>query len=215
MPENNHAARRPHGLTLAIAALALGVSTLALQHGAHATAQNGSDAVKTRIAVVDIQRVFNALDEIDVEMGAVQRRVDAQIEEFRGLIARRDQLQTDLTEREMPPSERNDMLVEVGVLAAQIEATQSFLQQRDSAERGDVLSSVFRQIVASVNEYAEREGFDVVLHDDTSFTLPGQGFGMPAVLQALRQRDILYRSDALDITDRIISEMNARYNAGG
>jgi len=81
-------------------------------------------------------------------------------------------------------------------------------------EQGDVIRELYLKLVAKAQDVAVKGGYDLVLLDDSSLKIPeratAEEFGL-----LLRERSVLYRNPAMDISDRILTIMNNEYASSG
>jgi Skp family chaperone for outer membrane proteins len=72
--------------------------------------------------------------------------------------------------------------------------------------------ALFNKITAAVRAYAEREGIDLVLTNDSGAEIP-QDLPDQQVLAAMTGRRVAFASEAIDITDEVALAMNNEYKA--
>ncbi|TVQ62081.1 MAG: OmpH family outer membrane protein [Phycisphaerales bacterium] len=205
--------RTSPGVVLASAALAIAAATLAWHAGASANANLAQAAQPARIAIADVQRVMNSLEEVQLrqqQYAEMLRQRDAGIAEQQRRLQTMD---TRLQEENMTEEQRRNMLVEMFELNASIEARTRATQELVDFEQGQVLREFYEKILGRIESFAQREGFDLVLFDDSRLGLPRDA-PRSTMQQVIRTRSVLYRDSALDVTDRIIAEMNAAFEAG-
>jgi|GEM_PF-825728 len=206
------AGRAMPGVVLASAALAIMGATLAWHAGAQAASARAEFAAPPRIAVIDVQRVVNSLNELETKFEQYQLVLNerrAQIEQLRT----RMQAKEREVEEVASEQQRAAILVEIFELNAQLEARLRALNEVGDFERGQIFAEAYKKILDRVEAFAQREGFDMVIFDDSRLTMP-RTVNVNTVQQLIRNRTVLYRTETLDATDRIIAEMNAAYQAG-
>lgn len=100
--------------------------------------------------------------------------------------------------------------------AMRLEATfrlETEIAQRTLGEHQKFMQlELFNKIIAAIKAFAEREGYDLVLTNDSGVSippnLPDQQF-----LSAVTGRRVAYASEAIDITDEVAQAMNNEYKA--
>lgn len=105
----------------------------------------------------------------------------------------------------------NLALEELGIL---IRNRNDALAMYRDFKAGSALKSVYEGIVTATSTIAQQDGYDLVLVDDTGIETPEVG-GIKAVSAPILSRQILYRTDAIDITQAVLTKMNADFEAGG
>ncbi len=206
--------RTTPGVVLGAVGLALASATLAWHAGASANAGALAAVDPARIAVADVQRVMNSLEEVQLRQAQYQEQVRQRQANIEQQQRRYQGMETRLREENMPEDDRRNMLIEMFELGASIEARTRMTQELIDLEQGQLFREFYEKIIDRVSQFAEREGFDMVVFDDSRLGIPRDA-GRGTVQQAIRARGVLYRRDSMDVTDRIIAEMNAAFQAGG
>ncbi|MDX2147015.1 MAG: OmpH family outer membrane protein [Planctomycetota bacterium] len=168
----------------------------------------------TRVAVVDVQRVFNSLEQRTamnekLTLSGQQRQAE--------LDKRKDALDAAKKQAELLPNkesaEYREALSNVRVRQAEVEAFARVQQQLIAFDTGDTIREIYASMLVAIEDFAKREGYDVVLVDDRDLKIPAQADG-DQVTSLIASRRTLFASDAVSITDRIITKMNNDFNAG-
>ncbi len=105
----------------------------------------------------------------------------------------------------------NLALEELGIL---IRNRNDALAMYRDFKAGSALKSVYEGIVTATSTIAKQDGYDLVLVDDTGIETPEVG-GIKAVSAPILSRQILYRTDEIDITQAVLTKMNADFESGG
>ncbi|MCE5326066.1 MAG: OmpH family outer membrane protein [Planctomycetaceae bacterium] len=173
-------------------------------------AQQGAGTPLTRVAVCDIGVVFANYERAKKE--------STNLEETRQKVekekARRTQKIDDL--RKELESFKDGPEQERAFRAYQKESVelQAWLQFEDNLatrSHATLTRSMYDQMNAAVAAVAKSRGIDLVLHREgampkTQTTLQ--------ILQVMRERKVLYNSDAIDITDPVVKYLNDSYTRG-
>lgn len=202
-------------LTLLLGAVVLGS---AAWHAGATAARQRPPATPTAIAVVNLPEILKNLAERTVrqtqldESAAVRQ---AQLDDLRVQI---EALQADLdtnnggTLRPGTPEYR-DAMIKLRELQVTIEARYKLLNQVLSFERGAVLRDLYTKIEGAVGQIADRDGWDLVLLDDTDFSIPEEA-GQDDMNRAILSRGMLYAHSGTDISAEVIRLLNNNFQAG-
>ncbi|MEO1128170.1 MAG: OmpH family outer membrane protein [Planctomycetota bacterium] len=176
---------------------------------AAAALQNASP---TSVALVDLGRALNALDETQMQEEEFQAFQD---EVMRHGLELRDRLETlDNELSVMSPDDPNYQ-------AKQIEQFRTELQIRDEQKLAQALIAkqfvklqvqMFDRLIEAAEEYATQEGYDLVVADDSSIEITDD-LPMAELRIALASRRVVFAADTVDITDAMINFMNNQFKA--
>ncbi len=200
--------RRAGVLALVIAALGLGS---ALGPGAaEASAVRGASA--TAVATVDLAKLLDGLD----ERVALEQDLNRQIEKRQGEL---DQVADEIKKmnddiallKEDDPS-RIEKIRDLRIKEVQAKAMRQFIQEQLSVEKGQMLAGLYQKAQSAVCDIAARDGWDLVLIDDSGLDLPEMATEQQ-MLQLILARRVLCASGAVDVTDEVKTLMNNRFNA--
>lgn len=214
--------KAPNALTIRLSrfslALMLGAAVLgsAAWH-AGASAAHRQPAAPTATAVVNLPNILEALAEREVRQreldGSAQGRqaqLDALTERIKGIEADLDPESGTL---KPGTSQYREKVIELRELQVSIEARFKLLNQVLSFERGAVLHDLYRKIEVAVAQIAERDGYHLVLLDDTDFSIPEEA-GQDDMNRAILSRAMLYSHPATDISEQVITLLNNEFQAG-
>lgn len=204
-------ARALTAMTVALASIALGATALAWNSAAKANASR-PPAAPTAVATVDLPAILDGLEEKsrhEADLQAVIQESQAKLDQ---LTKRIENIQADL---DMLPRDSAEWRAKFGEgleLQQQAEARKAVLTQIISLQRGESLRTLYLKIEAGITKIAEREGYDVVLLDDSKFPLPQQAPDTN-MERAILSKTVLYAHDAIDITQDVITLVNNEYRA--
>jgi Skp family chaperone for outer membrane proteins len=91
-------------------------------------------------------------------------------------------------------------------------ALSQFVQEQLSLEKGQMLATLYNKIQTSVCDILARDGWDIILIDDSGLDLP-QMAQEAQMLQLILQRRVLCAADRVDITEDVKTLMNNNFNA--
>lgn len=173
-----------------------------------------AQATPTSVAVVNLQ-VINQLaelkdlnDGVSARAAQYQKTIDGLNDEIKAI---KNELDNTIpkTDRQRRMQREADMYLLMQRKESSVKAFSELL----NIDQGAVLMALHDKLVATVSALAQKEGYDLVLVDDTSFHAPERATDDQVSIWA-RQRSILYRNSAIDLTDRVLTIMNNEYAAG-
>jgi len=205
-------ARALTAMTLALAALALGATTLAWTNAANATAAR-PPAQPTAIATVDLPAILDGLEEKNLHEAELQAVIADSQAKLDDLAERLVRIQEDLeTTIKQGTPEWRAKFGEGLELQQQAEVRRKVLTQTISIQRGESLRALYLKIEGGIKSIAEREGYDIVLLDDSKFPLP-QGIADNNMERAILSKSVLYAHESVDITQEVINLVNNEFRA--
>lgn len=197
---------------LILSAVVLSVALCAFAWNAGATSARVS-AQPTAIATVDIVAIFDGLDEREVLENNLNTRTQARQEQLNEVVNQIQALQANLSEiADRTTPEYREQIRQLMELRAVAEARREALSQIVSIDLGSVRRDMYLKVTAAIESIANREGYDMVVLDDSLFPLP-ENAADPDVYRAVITKTVLYRKDAIDITNQVITLMNNDFNA--
>lgn len=198
--------RTIHPLIPAIAVL---VAAFAWQAGANSARP---PAPATSIATVDISEIINQLKEREVREADLEKNMiarQAQLEEVADKIRI---LEADLQDGTPGTDVYKDKLRQHMEIKAVFNARGEALNSIVSIDRGIVMREMYNKVSDAISRIADREGYDIVLFDDSLFEVP-QGSPFPDVFRSIVTKSIIYRHENVNITDQVVNLMNSEFIA--
>jgi Skp family chaperone for outer membrane proteins len=202
--------------TRSVALVAAGVALAGVAMSAYSNASRLA-ATPTSVAVVDMQKAINGLDELKARNEANQKKADARVAELTKI---RDEITKQGKEleksAEMAPAGNSDIInkrAELMVRAQTLDAQANAYKQLTRLDAGDVLRDMHGKVLAGIDAIAKREGIDIVIADDRALELPNPGTDED-VGRAINSRRLLYATPTVDLTQRVLTQVNNDYNAG-
>ncbi len=176
-----------------------------------ARAQNAGG---TKVAVVNLNKVFNTIDEVKALNEKLQkdkedydRQQKLRTTEIEKIQNELDQLRPDSQQYD---DKNKELLKAKADLQAWYEVMNVDLQHRKKVQ----MKTLVDKIQDSVGDVAQQLGYDLVISD--------QSVELPANLELvtwdqlralINQRNILYAAKGVDITDKVIIQLNAKYHS--
>lgn len=196
-----------------IAAAVIGATVLFAAREAQGLAAVRAASAPTRVAVVDAMTVVNSLEELEARQNDFNAAITEAQTRLDSLKGEEERMIEDLQTMEFSDSEQRERLIELAELRGRAAGTREALEGVLGVEQGRIIASLYSKVTDTVADIARREGYDLVLVNDSSITPPADAPSQ-AVQQTIRNRRVLYTNEALDITQLVIDEMNALFRAG-
>jgi len=198
---------QPHRLTRVLGLIA----ALSLLAGPAAGLASAQSEQSTRIAIVDIQQVFNSLEEKTAIEADLRTRTQELQEKEEQRQKELQQLQSDLEilAKDSPAYKQKMEQLEMG--AIELQAWRQFETKKLNRERALQIERLYNETLETIGSVAEENGYDLVLYQeqkpDFSGVKPEQIGG------AIASRKVLWASDALELTEQVITRMNNEYES--
>ncbi|MFI4882594.1 MAG: OmpH family outer membrane protein [Phycisphaerales bacterium JB064] len=211
--------RRAHAGVGVLAAIAIGISTVALLKPT-ADASSVVRATPTPVATVDLVQVITSLKEFE----NVDKRIKAEGEKKKKEIEALDKqiqgLNEDLKSLDPNTDAYDQIFRELNMKMGIREVTAGNLIRWQSEDNARVLTELYEKATKAVAEVAKRDGWEVVVHRGQNLTVPRNPnvraeAAMDFVENFIQTRRVIYSGDAVDITNNVIQTMNNRFESGG
>ncbi len=193
-----------------IPALLVLIAAVAWQAGATSANSQRPPATPTAVATVDVVTIFDQIQELkDLEAQLEKNKSSrqAQLDEVSNQLKT---ISADLESMNKGTNEYKEKVREAMEKQAVLKARTDALNQILSIDRGNMTRDLFAKVDDAIKRIAEREGYDMVLFDDSTFVIP-EGVQYQDVQRAIVTRSVLYRSDSIDITKQVVDLMNNEY----
>ena len=201
--------KNTHSINPLIITLSILVAAFAWQAGANSSRP---PAQPTAVATVDIVLVIEKLEEIKVRESELEARKAASQAKLQEVANQLNTLKADLELLNSGTDEYKDKIRQAMEMQAVVEARNNALGQILSIDRGNVTREMYDKIVDSISRVAEREGYDIVLFDDSDFIVPVDA-PYQDVFRSIISRGVIYHHDSVDMTDQVVSMMNNEFTA--
>lgn len=192
---------------LSILALAIALITFSAVLGAGA--QGLTAARPTKVAVVDVLKVFNGLQEkAQVEADMRSKGEKLQKEEH----ARQKELQDLQNDLKILAPETQAYSQKTEQIKSKLIELKVWSQvQADSLKSESTLqlANLYRKMVDAIGRVAKENGYDLVLYKEQA---PDFEHVKPeAINQMIQLRKLLWSADDLNVTDQVVTRMNNEY----
>jgi Skp family chaperone for outer membrane proteins len=196
--------------TIAFVAAIIMLSLSVFAWNASATAARKA-AQPVAVATVDIVKIIDGLEERVVLEKDLQVRTDARQNQLNEVLEQLKILQANIEEAgDRTTDAYKEQVRQFYELRAVAEARREALSQIISIDLGSVRREMFLKVTDAVGRIAQREGYDIVMLDDSLFPLP-ENAADADVYRAIITKGIIYRQDTTDITDDVVTLMNNEF----
>ncbi len=159
------------------------------------------------ICTVNLERVFNDINRRNVAEADLEKDLSAFQDRADELRKKAERLGQD-SEALVPGTDKHDQVQkQLRETALDYAAMVEFIQLKLDSRRAEARRELFDQIIAATTEYAEANGIDFVLTNDSKLSI--QAGTDLQIVQQLALRRLVYASDSFDVTDDLITWMNA------
>lgn len=191
---------------IAMMILAL-VAVCAWQAGAVGTNQPKGPM---RIGLVDLEQLQKGLTEsAQRNLALEQKKKDFQ-QELDQANAKIKQMNEEFSLLPEDDPAFTQRLIDLAELDGRTKAKAQLYQSMLEREQAKLLREMYDKITAAIGDLAEKDGYDLVLLDDRKITIP-PNYNADQVNASILQKRLLYAGGADDLTDQIITKMNAEF----
>ena len=188
------------------AATLLGVMNL---HGQQA--QQGGGIQPPRVAVVEVQEVFNNMD----EKAAVEAEISQQAQQLNQEDQNRQNeikaLRSDLSVLSPEADAYSQTRTELQRKLIEYQAWKEFSKRQLEREKALRMEALYRKIISAIEQVAQANGYDLVIQKDDERNLSSAD-NQQQLTALILQRKVLYSDPNLNITDQVIQATNNAYN---
>ncbi len=190
---------------------AIAFAALSAAWTAGATASfNRPPAAPTAVATVDLVAVLDGLSEKAVLEQRLEQSLSDRQAQLQDIVDKIKNAQADLQTLNEGTAQYREKVRQVLELQAVAQARRDILQRIIAFEKGDMLRGIHQKIQTTVTRISERDGYDVVLLDDSGFPLPSEAADRD-IERAILTQTIVYRHSSVDITSQVINQMNNEF----
>jgi Skp family chaperone for outer membrane proteins len=179
---------------------------------APAAAQSGSPRIATASPArifVEMQETKDLRAKLESETGALQNEAKQRQQKVKDLQAARELLKPDSPQ--YAEAERAFMQE-----AIQFDTWTKITQAQLQGQQKQQMKQLFDKIVAATAEVAQQEGYDLVLADQRPELPDNLGvINVEQLRQLLNQRNVLYGNEKVDISAKVIANLDSKYKAAG
>ncbi|MCH2134028.1 MAG: OmpH family outer membrane protein [Phycisphaerales bacterium] len=188
------------------------VLLVALIGNSRTDATQGAPATKTAVAVVNLEKTFNGLEEWTaaesqiIEMGAtIEDEATRRREMVEGLFA-------DTEDYPVGSEKFKEAQRKYEIAALEFQAYVAMHQSRRMEFNDYEIRRIYEKIKSSAQQMADERGIELILVDDSVVPIPPN---TTDILAQISSRRVLFARTQLDITDALITQMNTAFRAAG
>ncbi len=171
--------------------------------------QDDAGPSPAKVAVVDVQKVFNNLDQKEDYEAEITSQAESLQKEQQRRKQEIKQLRSDLQVLSPDSDAYKKTKAKLEKKTINLKAWRKFKQRQLRSEKALRMESLYRKVVDTIEQIAKDAGYDLVLYKDRLRSLNSQTEKQMAAKIAIRK--VLYADDSLNITDRVIQTMNNQY----
>lgn len=163
------------------------------------------------IATVDLERIFNRLDERTAEDTALTNMANELQADINARAAALEQLNEELEIYTPGTDQHQEIISQLALQSHELRAFVEWGHRRIEVKKSASLRRIYNSIKASVEREAKEKGYDIVFVNDSI-----QPIAPSDEMETTRQitaRRMLYSNPQLDVTQDIISRMNREFGA--
>lgn len=164
------------------------------------------------VGLVDLTLVTKGLNEIkerNAQLNAKAAEYQKQLDELAGKLAK---INEDIKLLPSTSKDRRAKIFEGLELEQQAKARQQVLRKTVELDAGEILTDVYKKVTDAAAKVAAKDGYSLILLDDRSVSLPTDAPD-EEVNRAIFAKRVLFAAESVDLTQRIITEMNTEFNA--
>lgn len=164
------------------------------------------------IAVVDLEKLINGLDEKKSKAEQFQKAFEAKKAELEAMKGKIDEKQAALNAMPAGPNkgkaaeELQDMVIR-GEIEAQL------ANRKLDSQQADLFHQLYTKVDEAIQQLAKQNGYHMVLVSDEAAKVPKGN--SETVLRGITMKRMLFVDDTLDITEDVIKFMNNAFAAAG
>ena len=166
-------------------------------------------AADSKVAVVDMQGVFEQLKEKTAVEAQLQSKAQALGEEAKTKEQELKNLQNDLEILARNSTAFNQKLEQLEQRAFELKNWRDYQTNKINRDRAMQMEDLYRKALEAVGQVATENGFNIVLFKEPELNLTG---AKPEQIAAIIQsRKVLWADDDHDITSAVITHMNNKF----
>jgi Skp family chaperone for outer membrane proteins len=181
----------------------------------HASGEVGAIATQSAdcacVATVNLERVLNELRIREKREADLQSLLGELNTELQEVISQFETARADL--ELLPEGTRGHQakVIEIRELEGLIRFRRELFDREIALEKGRILRSLYNDIKNAADRVAAREGYGVVIIDDSSMTIPEGDVPEQTMLQLILNRRVISNTGNSDISRLIIQLMNTEF----
>jgi len=165
------------------------------------------------IAVVDLEKLINGLDEKSAKGAEFKKAYDIKQKELDALKQQIDEKQTALTAMAAASPQRSKAVEDLREMVFRAEVEAQLSNRKLDGQQADLFRDLYLKVNTAIQELSVQNGYHMVLVSDESVTVPKGN--SETVLRAITMKRMLFIHKDLDITEEVVKHMNNTFAAAG
>ncbi|MBL4701337.1 OmpH family outer membrane protein [bacterium AH-315-I18] len=165
-----------------------------------------AQARPTSIAVLDVEKAMNALEEMTQLEADLKTQIEQVKQEHETRRNKLQQMQEDLELLQQGTDAYMQKAEEFQLFAMQLESWMKYKQARMGSERIIQIGNMYRKMTDTIAKIASESGYDMVMYKEKA---PSFGNLKPEAMRAyISLRKVLWVRQDMDITDQVVLRIN-------
>jgi len=196
------------GIQWGVACLAMGVIATAVALG-----QNAMQAEPTAVAVVNVQKVFNSIDEKQAINAKLNKRSRSLSKQQKSKKKKLQQMRSKLDVLKPGSEQYKQQQSELERQMVDSQAWQKFEKQKLEQFRSLQMKKLYRKIADAAGRVAKDNGYDLVLYDEGDSDFNFQSAKQLSTM--IQMRKVLWSREGMQLTEQVITRMNNQFQSEG
>ena len=175
-------------------------------------ADRGAPPKGATIAIVDLEKLINGLDEKRAKGEQFQGAFDAKKTELEALKKKIEERETAVKNM-APGAARTKGAEELRDMIIRAEMEAQLANRKLDLQQADLFLELYEKVNEAIATLSKQNGYHLVFVSDESAKVPKGN--SETVLRGITMKRMLYVDDALDITDEVVRFMNNSFAAAG
>jgi len=172
-------------------------------------------AVPANVGMIRLGSLMDGLQEAKDKGTSLEGRRLSVVEDLRVLEEEIKTLQARIEAESLTGEALFNVAQELSEKQAFGQARLEAAQTRLDIARGDMMREMYEKVTVACGQFADNNGYDLIMVDDRSFPLARPQSTTAAQQEAIRGKRVLFARQSLDVTDQVLTLMNNQYAAGG
>ncbi len=164
------------------------------------------------VGLIDLTLVTKGLNEIKDRNAALNTRAADFQKQLDDVSAQLNKINEEIKLLPAESKERRKKVFDGLELEQSAKAKQQILRKTIELEAGEILSDMYKKVTETAAKVAGKDGYSLILLDDRSVSLPKDAPD-EEINRAIFAKRVLFAAESVDLTQRIITEMNNEYGA--
>ena len=165
------------------------------------------------IAVVDLEKLINALDEKSAKGEEFKKAYDAKNKELDALNQQIKEKETALKAMPAASPQRSKAGEDLREMVFRAEVEAQLSNRKLDGQQAELFRDLYLKVNSAIEQLAQQNGYHMVLVSDETVAVPKGN--SETVLRAITMKRMLFIAKDLDITEEVVKYMNNTFAAAG